>query len=111
MERRKSARVSYRTAMFLTDSNKNVLIEFLSDNLSESGVFVKSDNVVFKSKKNLQLRFNIPSVDEPIKTKVKVIYTISNPTGDKNIISGVGLGFIDLADKYKNAINSFIKSR
>jgi uncharacterized protein (TIGR02266 family) len=76
-------------------------------NISKGGVFIRTQDI-FPVGTVMEIRFRLPKLDHQIQSKVKVMWTYRQPASVNLNSSGMGVGFLEISDADKNAIQSFI---
>lgn len=88
-------------------SNENrKLIDFVR-NISVKGVFISCIRP-FEKGDIIELKFQLPNMDSPIKVKGQVVWSRSEPEG-KSKIRGMGIRFLNLTPWDEEAIKNFMK--
>lgn len=78
--RRKHSRQPYKINVDFTIDQ--IPFRFFTHNVSKSGAFIETD-LPFLTNKELSMKFELPSYEDPIKTKGKIVRTDSKGIGVK----------------------------
>jgi uncharacterized protein (TIGR02266 family) len=98
------ARVDYELM-----SEDTFLFEYTS-NLSRGGIFLATRNPLPVGTQ-LNLRFALPEEKRTIETTGQVVWVNEYRPGGENINPGMGIEFVDLVEKDRNAITRLIKRK
>jgi type IV pilus assembly protein PilZ len=98
-ERREFLRIPVTTKVKFTDGNQEQIL--FTDDLSEGGLFLKSDNPPFKGTV-LDLEISIPNVDQLIQLKGEVAWRQEG--------RGCGVRFVRITQAQKKLIKGFIEA-
>jgi len=117
MSARNETRLSPRTRIEaqivfkIPDSaDKKHFTTLYSENISEGGVFLKTNErkIPFKVGMVLDLHFSLPDHPELIRVKGKVIWTTEGWSEDLDGVNGLGVQFIDIKPEFRDVIRRFV---
>lgn len=108
MHRRQSERVAVELGVTMT-SESNFYVGF-AGNISEGGLFIATHQMVPVGRE-IDLRFQLPGVDEPVDVKAGVRWQRTAVDYDDGILPGFGVEFLDLDDQTRRRIEDFIADR
>jgi len=110
MEKRREIRIHLRARVdYDLLSDDTFLFEHTS-NVSRGGIFLSTHNPLPVGT-TLNLRFNLPDDHRTIKVTGKVVWINEIKPGKKNLNPGMGIEFVDLSEKDKEAITLLIKRK
>jgi len=99
-ERREFLRIPVTTRVKFKDGDREEIL--FTDDLSEGGLFLKSENPPFKGTV-LDLEISIPNVDKLVVLKGEVAWRLEG--------KGCGVKFLRVTQAQKKMIKSFIENR
>lgn len=117
MSARKETRLSPRTRIeaqivfkIPDEQDKERFITLYSENISEGGVFLKTNQrtIPFKVGMVVDLHFSLPHHPELVRVKGKVIWTTEGWSEDLEGINGMGVQFIDIKPEFREVIRRFV---
>jgi uncharacterized protein (TIGR02266 family) len=117
MPQKKETRLSSRTRIqaqivfkIPSKHTKDTFLTFSSENLSEGGVFLKSNmaKLPFSAGDIVELVFSLPGHPMLIKAKGKVIWTTEGWSKDLEGVNGFGVQFTEIKDEFKELIRGFV---
>ena len=93
-----------------TEKIKDKFLTFTSENLSESGAFLKvsESKLPFKVGTDLDLHFSLPKFPALIRAKAKVIWTTEGWSKDPEGVNGFGIKFVEISDEFRQMIRRFV---
>jgi uncharacterized protein (TIGR02266 family) len=106
-DRRAHARVTLKTSITMS-SESNFYTGFMND-ISEGGLFVSTYNLQ-PIGSTINLEFNLPDSEEPIKAQ-GVVRWLKEANPDVEMEPGLGVQFTNLSDVDRRRIEHFVKHR
>lgn len=105
-DQRKFVRKALEVDFEATDAQGEGQLVFTTADLSEGGVFIKSD-VLLELDEELTLFVQLPGGPR-LEARAKVAWVRSFPEGDEP--AGMGVRFTDLSDEGRAAVQQFLRS-
>ena len=90
--------------------DRQAFVKAYSDNISEGGLFIRTENPLKKGDVFL-LKLQLPGIAEPMEIKSEVAWTRRQLEDSANRPSGMGVKFIGISDRDRSIIKSFVKTR
>ncbi len=89
---------------------KDSFLTFYSENISEGGVFLKTNapKIPFSAGTILDLHFSLPGNPALIRTKGRVIWTTEGWSSDLEGVNGFGIQFTDMKPEFLALIRRFV---
>jgi type IV pilus assembly protein PilZ len=107
-ERRQEVR--HRIVVNVTFESEHNFYTGLTQDLSSSGLFVATNNLLPEGER-IHLKFTLPTSADPIELIAEVRWTRRDAVRGGGGEAGMGLHFLSLSPRAKEAINAFLKRR
>ena len=79
----------------------------ISGNLSRSGLFVATPNIVALGSE-IEVRFRLPNKDDPITATAEVVWTNEEKDFDEGKLPGYGVEFIELDEQHQRELDEYM---
>lgn len=90
--------------------DRQAFIKAYTENLSEGGLFIRTENPLKKGDV-LLLKLQLPGIAEPMEVKSEVAWTRKQVEDSANRASGMGIKFTGISDHDRNVVKEYIKKQ